>query len=287
MQSILKSYLNDVFDATPKSIDAVSGGNIATSYKVSFYDQELFVKIQPYDHGKALNEKEIAGLKVLQEQTHFIVPKIIDSQTMNGRTFLTLAYLSEHTPHKKDWENFGRSLALMHGNTSPQFGWKNDNFIGTLPQRNELKSDWTTFFLHQRISPLLKTINQKHPHFCSTASTKLAEYFKGEFPEEPPSLLHGDLWSGNVMNTTNGFAIFDPACYYGHREMDIAMTQLFGGFDKCFLNAYQEVYPLAPGWQERIELCQIYPLLVHAVLFGGHYLNTCSHLMKKYFSPNQ
>jgi fructosamine-3-kinase len=94
------------------------------------------------------------------------------------------------------------------------------------------------------------------------------------FPAEPPSLLHGDLWSGNYMVASHGkAAMYDPAVYYGHREMDIGMTRLFGGFDQKFYSAYQETYPLQPGWQQRVELTQLYPVLVHAILFGGHYVS--------------
>jgi len=103
------------------------------------------------------------------------------------------------------------------------------------------------------------------------------------FPEEPPALLHGDLWSGNFKITTEGEAtIFDPAVYYGHREMDIGMTLLFGGFDQRFYEAYHEIYPLEKDWKQRIPLTQLYPLLVHALLFGGHYVESVRRIMKNY-----
>ena len=104
--------------------------------------------------------------------------------------------------------------------------------------------------------------------------------FKEIFPIEPPSLLHGDLWSGNFMMTSESAALIDPAVYYGHREMDIGMTLLFGGFQADFYNAYQETYPLDKGWQQRLPLTQLYPLLVHAVLFGGHYTGKAREILE-------
>ena len=103
------------------------------------------------------------------------------------------------------------------------------------------------------------------------------------FPSEPPSLLHGDLWAGNYMIISSGYAaIFDPAVYCGHREMDIGMTKLFGGFDQRFYDAYNETYPLEKQWQKRLPITQLYPLLVHAVLFGGHYISNVKDIVKQF-----
>jgi len=116
-----------------------------------------------------------------------------------------------------------------------------------------------------------------------TAAEKLCEKLNEVLPLEPPALLHGDLWSGNFMVTANGYAaIFDPAVYYGHREMDIGMTKLFGGFDQPFYDAYEEVYPLEKGWKQRLQLAQLYPILVHAILFGGHYIDKAKTILKYY-----
>ena len=103
------------------------------------------------------------------------------------------------------------------------------------------------------------------------------------FPQEAPSLLHGDLWAGNFMITSSGdAAIFDPSVYYGHREMDIGMAKLFGGFDQRFYDGYNSIYPLEKDWLQRLPLTQLYPILVHAVLFGGHYISTAREIMKRF-----
>jgi fructosamine-3-kinase len=185
------------------------------------------------------------------------------------------------------WEKLGRGLASIHQEQHINFGWESDNYIGSLVQVNTTYSDWHSFYTECRIMPLVKQLVDKG--FFSDNDLNCAlewcSKLKDLFPAEPPSLLHGDLWSGNYMITAQAdVAIFDPAVYYGHREMDLGMTLLFGGFDQRFYTAYNEAYPLQPGWQQRIAATQLYPLLVHAVLFGGHYVdNVRSELITKSF----
>jgi len=155
------------------------------------------------------------------------------------------------------------------------YGWHEDNYIGSLVQQNTRHTTWEDFFINCRITPLVKLLYDAGIYSSKdlTLTDNFCKHGKDIFPKEKPCLLHGDLWSGNFMITNKGEPVLiDPAVYCGHREMDIGMTKLFGGFDNLFYQSYNEVYPLEHGWKERLAFAQLYPLLVHAVLFGGHYI---------------
>lgn len=166
-----------------------------------------------------------------------------------------------------------------------EFGWEEDNYIGLLPQSNHRHNTWAGFYFRERIEPLVRQLIDSGAFDVSVsrAAGGLYQRLEQVYPAEPPALLHGDLWSGNIMALASGGpAFFDPAVYYGHREMDIAMTLLFGGFHQRFYDVYHEVYPLQPGWRERVELSQLYPLLVHACLFGGHYIRQSIQILQRW-----
>ena len=174
---------------------------------------------------------------------------------------------------------------MMHKQPQEYFGLNENNYIGSLKQLNDLRNEWTAFYTECRIMPLVKILFDEGRYSKNdlTASNNFYNQLKNIFPHESPALLHGDLWSGNYFIHSSGYAIiFDPAVYYGHREMDIGMTKLFGGFDQRFYNAYNEVYPLTKGWEQRLAITQLYPLLVHAVLFGGHYIAQAKDIMKRF-----
>jgi fructosamine-3-kinase len=180
----------------------------------------------------------------------------------------------------------GIGLARLHKTTQNTFGLHYDNYIGSLTQSNTPPADsWTEFFIHQRLEPMLKMAVDSGkaepdliPKFESLYS-KLDEIF----PQEKPALLHGDLWSGNCMADDNGDpVIYDPAVYYGHREMDLAMTKLFGGFESEFYEAYQEEFPLEKHWEQRIAICNLYPLLAHVNLFVGSYIQSIKNIINRY-----
>jgi fructosamine-3-kinase len=163
------------------------------------------------------------------------------------------------------------------------FGLDADNYIGSLHQKNQHHHTWATFYTQERILPLCKTLfgrgyfSKKELSVAENADVKLNDIF----PEEPPALLHGDLWSGNFMIGKDGPVIYDPAVYYGHREMDIGMSLLFGGFDHEMYKAYEDAWPLEKDWKRRIPATQLYPLLVHAVLFGGNYVGSAAAILSK------
>ena len=155
------------------------------------------------------------------------------------------------------------------------FGLDHDNYIGSLAQSNKKHADWISFFMEERIRPQLKLAMDKKLIDEGTVKQfdKLFDHFDRLIPKEKPALLHGDLWNGNfLVSDSSRAALIDPAVYFGHREMDLAMTTLFGGFDSEFYRAYDEVFPLEKGFEKRVDIHNLYPLLVHVNLFGGGYV---------------
>ena len=175
-------------------------------------------------------------------------------------------------------------MAMMHQQRQPYFGWSAHNNIGSYPQNNTQHDSWHLFYTECRIMPLVKKLFDTAVFGKQElkAAETLCKKFDQLFPQEPPALLHGDLWSGNYMITATGdAAIYDPAVYYGHREMEMGMTKLFGGFHQQFYATYNEVLPLEKAWLQRLPLSQLYPLLVHAVLFGGHYVGKAREIINR------
>jgi protein-ribulosamine 3-kinase len=166
-----------------------------------------------------------------------------------------------------DWPAMGRMLAALHRHTGPRFGWATDNWIGLAPQVNGWADDWRSFFVTQRLEPQLRRAERKGFRF---EEMQFSRFLENHDPQ--PSLLHGDLWSGNAGFTAGGPVIFDPAVYYGDREADLAMTELFGGFPAAFYAAYGEALPLDAGYETRKHLYNLYHLLNHLNLFGAGYL---------------
>jgi len=262
------------------------GGDISDAYCLYGGNEKYFLKVNNANRYPGMFEKEARGLNALAKQLPaLVIPGVIQNGVVDQRQYLLLQWIEKGLPGKDFWESFGRSLALMHLSIRDYFGWEEDNYIGSLQQDNSRHSQWHIFFSQCRILPLAKIL------FSSGAFSKkdltAAESFCNQsnqwFPPEPPALLHGDLWGGNYMISATGCAaVYDPAVYYGHREMDIGMIKLFGGFDQRFYAAYQEVYSMEQNWIQRLPLTQLYPLLVHAVLFGGHYVNSAREILKQF-----
>jgi fructosamine-3-kinase len=174
------------------------------------------------------------------------------------------------------WQELGVGLAQLHMATQEQFGYATNNYIASLVQTNSPKNSWQEFFIENRLEPLAGKA-----YYQGLLSLEFFKKFQEMYPKlenllpkEKPALLHGDLWSGNIMRGKNGSpCLIDPAVYYGHREMDLAFSRMFGGFEEGFYQSYETVFPLEPGFEERIPIYNLYPLLVHLLLFGKSYLS--------------
>jgi fructosamine-3-kinase len=215
---------------------------------------------------------EAEGLAALRE-AGLRVPEVFGHGLAGGEAYLLLEYL-EFTGG--DFGELGRMLARAHRKPGARFGWARDNYIGNTPQKNGWADEWAEFWRERRMRPQLELAGRKG---FDLGEVKLDRMLEGHEPQ--PSLLHGDLWSGNVGFTAEGPVVFDPAVYYGDREADLAMTELFGGFPREFYEAYNEVYPLSAGYEERKHLYNLYHLLNHLNLFGGGYLGQVKATLRR------
>jgi fructosamine-3-kinase len=266
-------------------IERISGGDINEAYCLQTKDKKYFLKVNSASAFPNMFAKEARGLTALITNSRLQIPNSLAHGITGDQQYLQLEWLERGVPGKDFWEDFGTSLALMHKNPQAYFGFEEDNFIGSLHQNNTKRESWSQFYAEERILRLVDKLIARGDlkKEDRTLAEKLCSKLDSLFPKETPSLLHGDLWSGNFMCAANGkAALYDPAVYYGHREMDIGMTKLFGGFDQQFYEAYNATYPMENGWEERVPLTQLYPLLVHAVLFGGGYAGSARSIVKQF-----
>lgn len=262
-------------------IICVKGGCINDSFKIITSNGFYFIK-QNFADQLIMFEAERKGLALLQSYCRLVVPEVVGVTTISGKSILILEFLEQAEAASDSNFMLASGLAELHRTTSNQFGLDHNNFIGSLPQSNDPHKSFIDFYIHQRIEPQLRLANQKLVKDDFTLFLKLFSKLEQYLPVEKPALIHGDLWSGNVMFTKEGPSIYDPAVYYGHRESDIAMAKLFGGFDKEFFEEYNRAYALEKGWEERIDLFNLYPLLVHVNLFGGGYVGQVREILKRF-----
>ncbi|MGM9509673.1 fructosamine kinase family protein [Larkinella sp. GY13] len=260
------------------------GGNVNTAAQVFSSEGLFFVKWNP-EENVDMFEWEARGLDLLRSTEAIYIPEVIGYGKYRDKTYLVLEYIDPVVPKSNYWESFGQSLALLHSHTQSKFGLHFDNYIGSLPQSNTLTDNGITFYIEQRLQPqagmaLYKGLISKELY---TKFQKLYQRLPDLLPVERPALLHGDLWSGNVMvNEQGDAALIDPAVYYGLREAELAFTTLFGGFDERFYDAYDEAFPMEDGFQERIPIYNLYPLLVHLNLFGTGYLSGIERVLNRF-----
>jgi protein-ribulosamine 3-kinase len=203
----------------------------------------------------------------------------------SGLAFLVLDFIEEGRSSGDFDRRFGRALASIHRHTASRYGLDHDNYIGRLPQKNDYRDTWTEFFIDCRLEPQFAMARERG--FLGgqgrQSLDRLAKRLPDLLPVEPPSLLHGDLWGGNYLcDSDNRPVLIDPAVYYGHREAELAFTTLFGGFGRNFYTGYEEAWPLHPGFRERCDIYNLYPLLVHVNLFGGMYVSQTEAILGRF-----
>ncbi|MCB9716240.1 MAG: fructosamine kinase family protein [Myxococcales bacterium] len=252
---------------------SLAGGDINDAWSLRCGGTRVFVKAR---RGAAPStfRVEAQGLRWLAEAEALRVPRVLAHG--EDPPFLALEWIEPGRPGPGFDEALGRGLAALHRAAPEGFGLSHANFIARLPQDNTPAADWPTFYWERRLRPQLRLAERTG--LADAGLRRELERLAAVLPQrcgpaEPPARLHGDLWSGNLLVDEAGAPVLaDPAVYGGHREIDLAMMQLFGGFSARVFEAYDEVLPLAAGWRERTPLYQLYPLLVHVNLFGGGYL---------------
>lgn len=260
----------------------LTGGDINTAFQLQAESRSFFVKLNSPDR-LAMFEAEALGLQALAQAQAIRVPKFIVSGKTSDHAFLVLEYIDLHNLNSRSEQLLGQQLAQLHLQKQAYFGWHRDNTIGSTTQVNGQYHDWITFWQQQRLGhQLTRAAAKGYGGRLQTLGEKLCADLKPLFSgyQPQPALVHGDLWRGNVAADEQGNpVIYDPACYFGDRETDVAMTELFGGFSPAFYQAYQAAYPLAPGYTNRKTLYNLYHILNHLNLFGRSYLHQAENMI--------
>ncbi|MDV6373843.1 fructosamine kinase family protein [Deinococcus arenicola] len=257
-----------ILDSAP-----LSGGDINDVYRLNTGRGDFVVKASR----RALPHlffAEAQGLELLRDTKNLTVPEVLAyGDAPGGWQYLLLEHLSPVAETPQLQEALGRGLAALHRAPAPGFGDTADNYFGTLPQRNPPTSSAATFFWEARLWPQLRLAAEHLSGADVENFEALRHRLPSLIPVEIPSPVHGDLWHGNLLYTAAGPALIDPAAAYSHREVDLAAMKLFGGVDDRVFDAYAEAHPPAPGWQDRVNLWNLYPLLAHVNMFGSGYLD--------------
>ncbi|MDE1462550.1 fructosamine kinase family protein [Spartinivicinus poritis] len=259
----------------------IHGGDINQAFKLEGSKQQLFLKLQsgmPSDWF----QQEFNGLTAILATKAINAPEPVIFGEYEDNQFLVLKYLNLITTG--DWFQYGEQLAHLHkiNNGKQHYGWPDDNFIGHTAQKNSWNNEWANFFAQQRIGYQLE-IATSNGYMLAAPNQQIIDVIYNQLAEHQPlaSLVHGDLWKGNTGFTETGPVLFDPACYYADREVDLAMTELFERLPDAFYQGYQAVYPLEKGYQQRKSIYNLYHLINHLNLFGRGYLGSVNSTIRQ------
>lgn len=281
----IKIHCEDTLDLKIARITALSGGDINQARILHTSKGAFFIKFNSSDQAFEMLRTEKKGLELIAASESIRVPVVLGLGNTSAGAYLLLEYLPNGGASNAFWQSFGRQLARMHRSRQSHYGLDHDNFIGHLPQFNTPQKDAVSFLIEDRLEPQCRMAIEQQ--LMQPADMRQAEVLFRKLPHlipsELPSLIHGDLWNGNFMVSENQKAILiDPAAAYGLREMDLAMSLLFGGFDPLFYKAYQEAYPMQSDWEKRMDIYQLYYLLAHLNMFGRSYLRSVQNILGKY-----
>ena len=263
----------------------VSGGDINTATALTLDDGTLIFMKSNTPSSEQMFRAEADGLEAIRATGAIGVPEVLALGTDKGFSFLLLEFIKPGKQVKDFWETFAVELSQMHKHpVGMRYGFKSDNWIGAGKQRNTRSDSWISFFRDYRLQPRFEAAkNYLSSSDCRRFDALLSHLDEYLIEPDAPSLIHGDLWSGNMISGNDGKGwLIDPAVYYGCAEADIAMTELFGGFDREFYQCYQSVGKLQPGYEDRRDLYNLYHLLNHLNLFGAGYLGSVVRIIRRY-----
>ena len=283
----VEEALQRVSGADVAATRGVSGGCIANGSRVELVNGDVWFVKRSRTLPPDLFAAEAAGLRALSAAPGPRVPEVVAVHASSAESFIVMEWVEQGSRGRGFAEEFGRALARMHRHrSSDRFGFERDNYIGATPQPNAWMDSWYDFFRERRIG--YQTSLARDSGLIHADDVRDLEAIMGRIesilPEpDRPSLLHGDLWGGNYLVDSGGNAVLiDPAAYYGHREADLAMTELFGGFSSGFYSAYDREWPLEPGYRGRASLYNLYHMLNHANLFGQSYVSGVRRIVRTY-----
>lgn len=284
MDTRLRQALETALGETIRGTTVLHGGDFATAFRLELTDgSRVFAKYHPAPP-EDFFETEAAGLHWLRSAGCVPVPAVL--AVGDDPAFLVLEWIEPARGRNADEATFGQQLAALHRSGAECFGRTDRRTTGSLALPNDPCDSWSEFLVGRRLDPLARIAARRRAlpvallHDLDRLMAALPEWCG---PEEPAARLHGDLWAGNRLVDRAGRSwLIDPACFGGHREFDLAMMRLFGGFGAEAFRAYAEVHPLAEGWQERVALHQLAPLLVHAIKFGGSYVSAAGAAIRRY-----
>jgi fructosamine-3-kinase len=273
--SELRSAVESALSTTVTAMRSLRGGDVADAYRVELADGHVVFAKTHRSPPPNFFSTEAAGLRWLRDAHALPVPEVF--AVSDDPALLVLEWIDESSARPDD-AAFGRDLARLHQAGAPCFGREDRRNTGSRGLPNDPCDTWVTFFATPRLEPIARLIGEPFAARLLAVAERLAELGG---PAEAPARLHGDLWAGNRIVDTSGTSwLIDPACFGGHREFDLAMMRLFGGFDDAAFAAYDEVFPLGDGWQQRVALHQLAPIAIHAIKFGGGYVAALDRALK-------
>lgn len=286
MEKQLQLQLQELLGAPIEKQSSISGGDISRAYLLCTSKSRFFCKVHNGAEAYPMFLAEKDGLEAIRRTRTIKTPEVLCCEPIQSGACLVMEYVEARKPLPHHMQKLGHQLAALHQSRSGDFGWNMNNYIGSLGQSNRKHTGWASFYACERLLPQLQLAQQKGLLSKDEIPDRkrAQDVLKQYGPERKPSMLHGDLWSGNFLISSEGVPyLIDPAVYYGDHEVDIAMTRLFGGFGPEFYKAHEAVFPRTEGSTERQELYRLYYLLVHLNLFGVSYYKPVKQILSKYF----